>query len=99
MTALSPRQVAKRWNCSERSIRRLIGKGDLPAFRICSLLRIRVEDVESYESGGQCGSLSTEGDGTPPSRPRTESTDKLSERLTVVRLRDAWPRNQHETEG
>lgn len=51
-SVFTPRTLAERWECSERHVRKLIDKGDLPAFRLGGkLLRIRRETVESYELG------------------------------------------------
>ncbi|WP_336067101.1 helix-turn-helix domain-containing protein [Nitratireductor rhodophyticola] len=51
-SVFTPRTLAERWECSERHVRKLIDKGDLPAFRLGGkLLRIRREIVESYELG------------------------------------------------
>lgn len=46
----SPATLAKRWDCSERTIRNLIASGELPHFRIRKLFRIRAVDVEHYEA-------------------------------------------------
>lgn len=47
---LTPRDLAARWQCSERHVRNLIASGELPAFRLGGkLLRIRMEDVEAFE--------------------------------------------------
>lgn len=48
--ALTPAQVAEMWQCSERHVRNMISRGELPAFRLAGkLLRIRKEDVEAFE--------------------------------------------------
>ena len=53
MRALSPAKLAERWLCSERHIRNLIDRGELPAFRLGGkLYRIRTEDVEVFECQG-----------------------------------------------
>jgi excisionase family DNA binding protein len=46
----SPATLAKRWECSERTIRNLIASGELPHFRVRKLFRIRAVDVEEYEA-------------------------------------------------
>ena len=51
----TPETLADRWQCSASHIRKMIGRGELPAFRLGgTLLRIRVADVEEFESGGGC---------------------------------------------
>jgi excisionase family DNA binding protein len=50
-TVYSPATLAKRWECSENTIRNLIRRGELPHFRLGGkLFRIRVKDVEDYEA-------------------------------------------------
>jgi excisionase family DNA binding protein len=49
--AYTPKTLAARWLCSERHIRNMIDRGELPAFRLGGkLLRIRREDVEAFEA-------------------------------------------------
>ncbi|MBU0726413.1 MAG: helix-turn-helix domain-containing protein [Alphaproteobacteria bacterium] len=45
----TPESLAEYWSCSSQHVRDLIRKGDLPAFRIGNLIRIRREDVERYD--------------------------------------------------
>lgn len=47
--AFSPKRLAARWDCSERHIRNMIKRGDIPAFG--KLLRVSWEDVDRFESG------------------------------------------------
>ncbi|WP_366512631.1 helix-turn-helix domain-containing protein [Mesorhizobium sp.] len=48
--AYSPRTLAKRWLCSERHVRNLIKRGDLPHFKFGEkLLRIKPSDVDDFE--------------------------------------------------
>lgn len=50
--AFTPRTLAERWHCSERHVRNMIDRGEIPSFRLGGkLLRIRREDVEQYELG------------------------------------------------
>jgi excisionase family DNA binding protein len=44
----SPRTLAAEWQCTERHIRNLIKSGDLKAFRVGTLFRIRAEEAEEY---------------------------------------------------
>lgn len=53
-TVMTPAMLAERWACSERHIRNIIALGKLRAFRIGgTLLRIRGQDVESFEGQDQ----------------------------------------------
>ena len=45
----SVRALAKRWSCSEGAVRSLIRHGSLRHFRVGELIRVRAEEVESYE--------------------------------------------------
>ena len=55
MTALRPADLARRWQCSERTVRNLIATGALPAFRLGGkLLRISHAAVERFE---QCQNI------------------------------------------
>lgn len=47
---LRPCDVAKRWLCSERHVRNMLDRKELPFFRLGGkLIRITLEDVEAYE--------------------------------------------------
>ncbi|WP_338531621.1 helix-turn-helix domain-containing protein [Nitratireductor thuwali] len=48
----TPRTLAERWQCSERHVRNMIDRGELSAFRLGKLLRIRGETVEAFETVG-----------------------------------------------
>jgi len=59
MRALTPQQLADRWQCSESHVRNMVRRGELPAMRLGGkLLRFRLEDVEEFEcqTGGSQGS-------------------------------------------
>lgn len=45
----TPRTLAKHWQCSERSVRRVINEGKLVTFRVGNLYRIPRRAVEEYE--------------------------------------------------
>ncbi|NMG39866.1 helix-turn-helix domain-containing protein [Chelativorans sp. ZYF759] len=48
----TPATLAERWHCSEQHVRNMIERGELRAFRLGEkLLRIRIEDVLSVETG------------------------------------------------
>ena len=50
--AFTPKRLAERWMCSERHVRNMIKRGDIPAFKYGDkLLRIKWEDVDAFESG------------------------------------------------
>ena len=47
----TPATLAERWECSPEHVRRLLNTGQLEGFRLGDKLwRIRVEDVEEFES-------------------------------------------------
>lgn len=49
---LTPREVAERWHCTARHVRRLCASGDLPGMRIgLDAWRIAKSAVEAYEAG------------------------------------------------
>jgi excisionase family DNA binding protein len=43
------RQLAERWQCSEKSVRRLIDRGELVAHRIAGQLRVSHADRLTFE--------------------------------------------------
>lgn len=43
------KQLAKRWSVSERTIRRRIKAGEIPAFYVGSRLRISRTEIERFE--------------------------------------------------
>jgi excisionase family DNA binding protein len=50
VTYLTPRQVADRWACSPRHVRRLCAAGELRAMRLgLDAWRISIESVEAFE--------------------------------------------------
>jgi hypothetical protein len=49
----TPAGLAERWMCSERHVRNLIARGELPAFKHGGkLLRIWWKDIEAFELSG-----------------------------------------------
>jgi excisionase family DNA binding protein len=45
----SPETLAERWGCTSRHVRNIIARGDLKAFKIGNMLRIRKEALEEFE--------------------------------------------------
>ncbi|WP_088289402.1 helix-turn-helix domain-containing protein [Kineosporia sp. A_224] len=45
-------EVAERFRSSEKHVRRMIRRGELPCVRIGRLVRVRVSDVEAVIGGG-----------------------------------------------
>ncbi|OWK26311.1 hypothetical protein AJ87_03105 [Rhizobium yanglingense] len=46
----TPKSLADRWHCSERHVRNMLAKGQLPYFRLGGkLMRIKWEDVDRFE--------------------------------------------------
>jgi excisionase family DNA binding protein len=43
-------ELAARWSVTDRTLRRLVGQGDLPVTRIGRSVRFRLSDVERYEA-------------------------------------------------
>lgn len=88
----TPATLAERWACSDRQIRLMVQRGDLPAFRLGGkLIRIRREDVEAYE--WQNG-VSPDYEDNLPSLGSTKmvSEDGISSGLQTGRRRNASPR-------
>ena len=52
---LSPEDVAALCGLSRKAVYRAIERGELQASRLCSRLRIRPEDVESWLAANQVG--------------------------------------------
>ena len=48
---LSPEDVATRCGLSRRAVYRAIERGELPASRLCSRLRVRPEDLDAWIAG------------------------------------------------
>ncbi|WP_411969821.1 helix-turn-helix domain-containing protein [Paracoccus sp. DMF] len=53
----TPDMLADCWGCSGETVRQLIRSGQLPAFRVGRMLRVKHETVEAYE----CGTIRSEG--------------------------------------
>lgn len=68
MTYLTPKQLADRWQCSERHIERLCASGRLRAARL-SGWRITEEEAAGYEAAQANRPASSEGPKTEPGRP------------------------------
>ena len=49
--------LAERWGCSGETVRSMILRGDLPAFRVGRAYRITAQVVEDHE----CGTIASEG--------------------------------------
>lgn len=45
---LSPDEVAERCALSTKAVRRAIERGELPASKLCSRIRVRMSDVEAW---------------------------------------------------
>ncbi len=73
----TPESLADRWQCHPSTIRKMIGRGELPYFRVSgTLLRIPARVVREIE---QCGDL----DDTETSGPLLAEPDQAE---SVVRL-------------
>ncbi|MBL3672275.1 excisionase family DNA-binding protein [Paracoccus aerius] len=47
----TPGTLAERWGCSAETIRAMIRRGELPAFRVGRMMRIPAEVVDAHEGG------------------------------------------------
>ena len=47
----TPETLAARWNCSPETVRQMVHRRELPAFRVGRLIRIARADVDAFESG------------------------------------------------
>ncbi|MGR9130822.1 helix-turn-helix domain-containing protein [Rhizobium leguminosarum] len=92
MTTFTPAKLAQRWECSERHIRNLISRGELPYFRVGGkLLRIRQEDVEKFEC--QSGdSPASEANTASHGMTRMESAGAIDLAQQMRKRRPASPR-------
>ena len=78
----TPETLAERWQCHHSTIRKMISRGELPAFRVgSSLLRIRVADVESFE---QC--QSTDLDNPEASGQQSQEPEHAESILRLARI-------------
>ena len=50
---LSVADIAERLMCSERLVRKLINRGDIPYHRIGDLIRVTEEDLQRYLSSAR----------------------------------------------
>ena len=70
MTFLTPRQVAERWGCSPRHVRRLCASGELRAMRLgIDAWRISLEAVEAYEAAQTSGPVPSTSHERPTPEP------------------------------
>lgn len=90
--ALTPAQVAEMWQCSESHIRKMIARGELPAFRLAGkLLRIRLDDVEAFECQNG-GSPDSEANTASPGMTMPASADVIALEQQIRKRRVAAPR-------
>lgn len=52
--AYSVAQLSKRWGVSDGHLYHLIKSGDLPSFKIGTLIRVKAEEVERIECASSC---------------------------------------------
>lgn len=77
----TPKELAKRWQCSEKHVRNLVLRGALESFRIGKMIRVTPEAVEDYE----CGSKSSEAN-IAPSGPKTARPAASRFGRTIINL-------------
>jgi excisionase family DNA binding protein len=81
--------VAEHWLCSERHVRNMIDRGELPSWRAGGkLIRIWGSDVEEYECRQQRGGSPNSEAGSPSHGTMTQESATVSrlEPLTRARL-------------
>jgi excisionase family DNA binding protein len=77
-TPYTPETLADRWRCSASHVRKMIGRGELPAFRLGGrLLRVRARVVEEFERCGDLDDIETSGQQSPEP-DRAESVVRLA---------------------
>src|SRR5580658_3665011 len=82
--SLSVREVAVRWDCSDRHVRGLIAEGSLRSFRLGrKLIRVPLRAVVEFEQCQLPCESSPSAASTPPSSPRTESVVVAPLGLTI----------------
>lgn len=74
--ALRPKDVAKRWSCSERHIRGLMDSKKLSYFKLgVKLVRIPLDAVEEYEQCNLISASSDTGASSPQNGARKTAAD------------------------
>lgn len=76
--ALTPEQVAERWECSAETVRQMCKRNDLPHFRVGRMIRLRPEHVEAYE----CGNIESDGSTDASSSLGTKTESAAGSGLT-----------------
>ncbi len=91
-SVFTPKQLAVKWQCSERHIRYMIENGLLPALRLGpKLLRIERKAVEEYECQNG-GSQSSTGNTASHGTSQAESADVIDLAPETRKRRPASPR-------
>jgi excisionase family DNA binding protein len=81
MTAFRPSDLARRWNCSERTVRNLISTGALRAFRLGGkLLRVTQAAVDQFE---QCRNIDLSSPAVSTAPNGESLTDAAAEQVLV----------------
>ncbi|WP_417796537.1 helix-turn-helix domain-containing protein [Terasakiella pusilla] len=75
----TPKDLATRWQCSERHIRNLAERGEIPFFKIGNLYRFNASDIGEYE----CASKSTE-DNTASTGVKMASPKESRSARTII---------------
>jgi excisionase family DNA binding protein len=88
----TPETLAERWGCSAAHVRKMIRKGDLPAFTIGGkLLRIAVAEVERYECRGENSDSRDTGAGSRPSMSTTQALDDAARSARMIATAQRQP--------
>ncbi|BAE50296.1 hypothetical protein amb1492 [Paramagnetospirillum magneticum AMB-1] len=80
--ALTPAQLAERWQCSDQHVYNLVRAKKLQAMRLGKLIRITIQAVEEFE----CGSSISEENGAPSSMSGESDSAGPSEISTPPRI-------------
>lgn len=83
----SPETLAERWACSSQTVRLMIRRGELAAFRLGKLYRIPASEVERVECQNIALSA-TEGNGASPGQsPALDAVELRLARMSGARQR------------
>ncbi|MFV0245142.1 MAG: helix-turn-helix domain-containing protein [Qingshengfaniella sp.] len=86
----TPELLADRWDCSAETVRDMIRRGVLPAFRVGRMMRIAAQVVEDYECGTIESGVSRDASSSCGTT-RTEPGDVIALRHTRKRTPSAKP--------
>lgn len=84
--------IAERWECSEHHVRKVIESGELRAFRIGKLWRVRLDAIDEYEARAAVEPKPPRPSPKPSEPPmHLDYTPKALLRAKLARLREGMP--------